>query len=148
MDLKVHFGARTKAFVGEDRSTDAENMTPVSALRFCNDGGDDLSVQMVVVSAGIKPRDELVRDAGTVALGERGGIVVDEQMRTSADGIYAIEEVTLYRNFIYGLILPGYDLCFPELLRDKLVHMGDVPRSFLPGTVAFKRGGVAMSVVG
>ena len=37
-------------------------------------------------------------------------------------------------------ILPGYDLCCPQLLRDKVVHMGNVPRSFLPGPVAFKRG--------
>lgn len=34
---------------------------------------------MVVVSAGIKPRDDLARDTA-IALGERGGIVVDEQV--------------------------------------------------------------------
>lgn len=123
MGLKVHCGARTEAFVGEDGSTDAENMTPVSALRFSNEGWDDLPVQMVVVSAGIKPRDELARDAGTVDLGERGGIVVDEQMRTSADGVYAIGEIALYNNFIYGLILPGYDMagvCAKTVAADEL----------------------------
>lgn len=44
-----------------------------------NEGWDDLPVQMVVVSAGIKPRDDLARDTD-IALGERGGIVVDEQV--------------------------------------------------------------------
>eukprot|EP00578_Thalassiosira_sp_NH16_P014735 CAMPEP_0181125354 /NCGR_PEP_ID=MMETSP1071-20121207/26996_1 /TAXON_ID=35127 /ORGANISM="Thalassiosira sp., Strain NH16" /LENGTH=1087 /DNA_ID=CAMNT_0023210773 /DNA_START=155 /DNA_END=3415 /DNA_ORIENTATION=- len=109
MGLQVHCGARTESFVGEDGSTDADNMSPVSALRFSNEDWDDLPVQMVVVSAGIKPRDDLAKDTD-IALGERGGIVVDEQMKTSADGIYAIGEIALYNNFIYGLILPGYDM--------------------------------------
>jgi len=114
MGLEVHCGARTEAFVGEDGTTDMESLSPVSALRFSNEGWDDLPVQMVVVSAGIKPRDELARSQctpeGGIALGERGGIVVDSQMRTSADGVYAIGEIALYNNFIYGLIAPGYEM--------------------------------------
>ena len=109
MGLQVHCGARTESFVGEDGSTDADNMSPVSALRFSNEGWDDLPVQMIVVSAGIKPRDELAHDTD-IAIGERGGIVVDEQLNTSADGVYAIGEIALYNNFIYGLIAPGYDM--------------------------------------
>jgi len=109
MGLKVHCGARTEAFVGSDGSTDNESLAPISALRFSNEGWDDLPVQMVVVSAGIKPRDELARQAG-IAIGERGGIIVDEQMRTSAKDVYAIGEIALYNNFIYGLIAPGYDM--------------------------------------
>ena len=109
MGLKVHCGARTESFVGENGSTDMEDMSPVSALRFSNEGWDDLDVQMVVVSAGIKPRDELARDTD-IAVGERGGIVVDEQLKTSVDGTYAIGEIALYNNFIYGLIAPGYDM--------------------------------------
>ena len=111
MGLEVHCGARTESFVGEDGTTDSESQSPVSALRFSNEGWEDLPVQMVVVSAGIKPRDELARDTdGKVAIGERGGIVVDDQLRTSADGVYAIGEIALYNNFIYGLIAPGYDM--------------------------------------
>jgi len=114
MGLEVHCGARTDSFVGEDGTTDMESMSPVSALRFSNEGWDDLPVQMVVVSAGIKPRDELARSqctpVGALALGERGGIVVDSQMRTSADSVYAIGEIALYNEFIYGLIAPGYEM--------------------------------------
>lgn len=40
-------------------------------------------------------------------VGERGGIVVDDQLRASADGVYAIGEIALHKNFIYGLIAPG-----------------------------------------
>lgn len=109
MGLKVHCDARTESFVGTDGSTDNDSLAPVSALRFSNEGWDDLPVQMVVVSAGIKPRDELARAAG-IAVGERGGVIVDEQMRTSAKDVYAIGEIALYNNFIYGLIAPGYDM--------------------------------------
>lgn len=108
--LKVHCGARTESFVGEDGTTDSDSLSPVSALRFSNEGWEDLSVQMVVVSAGIKPRDELARDTGAITVGERGGIIVDDQLRTNVDGVYAIGEIALYNNFIYGLIAPGYDM--------------------------------------
>lgn len=107
--LKVHCNARTESIVGSDGTTDSESTAPVSALSFSNEGWDDLPVQMVVVSCGIKPRDEVARDAG-IAVGERGGVVVDEQLRTSVKDIYAIGEIALYNNFIYGLILPGYDM--------------------------------------
>lgn len=109
MGLKVHCNARTESFVGVDGSTDDKSDSPVSALRFSNEGWDDLPVQMVVVSCGIKPRDELARQAG-IAVGGRGGVIVDEQMRTSAKDVYAIGEIALYNNFIYGLIAPGYDM--------------------------------------
>jgi nitrite reductase (NADH) large subunit len=107
--LKVHCGARTEAIVGTDGSVDNDSDAPVSALRFSNEGWDDLPVQMLVISAGIKPRDELARQAG-IEVGERGGVIVDEQMRTSAKDVYAIGEIALYNNFIYGLIAPGYDM--------------------------------------
>jgi len=106
--LKVHCGARTESFVGSDGSTDSESTAPVSALRFSNEDWDDLPVEMVIVSCGIKPRDELCRGDEAIEIGERGGIVVDEQMRTSAKDVYAIGECALYNNFIYGLIAPGY----------------------------------------
>ena len=108
MGLQVHCGARTESFVGSDGTTDNESMAPVSALRFSNEGWDDLSVEMVIVSAGIKPRDELARQSDAIEIGERGGVVVDEQMHTSEDAVYAIGEIALYKNFIYGLIAPGY----------------------------------------
>lgn len=106
MGLEVHCGARTESFVGTDGTTDSESDAPISALRFSNEDWDDLPVQMVVVSCGIKPRDELAQEAG-IEIGERGGIVVDDQLKASADGVYAIGEIALHNNFIYGLIAPG-----------------------------------------
>lgn len=107
MGLEVHCDARTESFVGQDGTTDNESMSPVAALRFSNDW-DDLPVEMVIVSCGIKPRDELATECGTIEVGERGGIVVDNKLRTSEDGIYAIGEIAVHNNFVYGLIAPGY----------------------------------------
>jgi nitrite reductase (NADH) large subunit len=115
MGLEVHCGARTESFVGQDGSTDMESTSPVAALRFSNEDWDDLPVQMIVVSCGIKPRDDLAREAG-LAVGERGGIVVDDQLRASAEGVYAIGEIALHRNFIYGLIAPGMYFVFHFLI--------------------------------
>jgi len=47
MGLKVHCGARTDSIVGTDGSTDNDSDAPVSALRFSNEGWEDLDVQMV-----------------------------------------------------------------------------------------------------
>ncbi len=98
LGVKVMLGARTQSVLGDEG---------VTGLRF--DGDDDLPVDMVVVSAGIRPRDELARDAG-LAVGERGGIVVDDHLTTSDPHIHAIGECALYEGFVYGLVAPGYEM--------------------------------------
>jgi nitrite reductase (NADH) large subunit len=62
-----------------------------------------------VISAGIKPRDELAKLAG-LETGQRGGIVVDENLQTTDRDIYAIGECALYKGMIYGLVAPGYEM--------------------------------------
>src|SRR5690606_29810754 len=64
-------------------------------------------VEMVVISAGIRPRDELARAAG-LGLGPRGGVMVDDQLLTSDRAISAIGEVAIHEGMIYGLVAPGY----------------------------------------
>ncbi|WP_084958307.1 nitrite reductase large subunit NirB [Thermoactinospora rubra] len=68
------------------------------------DGGE-IPAEVVVFSAGIRPRDELARAAG-LEVGERGGIVVDAGMRTSDPSIYAIGECALAGGMVYGLVGP------------------------------------------
>ncbi|MDO4609871.1 dihydrolipoyl dehydrogenase [Corynebacterium sp.] len=61
-------------------------------------GGDEqtLTVDRVMVSIGFAPRTEGIGlDKAGVELGQRGEIVIDEYMRTSADNIYAIGDVTM-----------------------------------------------------
>lgn len=77
----------------------------VSALLFGD--GTRLPIDMVVFSAGIRPRDKLGRESG-LKLGERGGIVIDGACRTSDERIYAIGECAAFDGKTYGLVAPGY----------------------------------------
>jgi nitrite reductase (NADH) large subunit len=67
----------------------------------------ELHTDMIVFSAGIRPRDEIAR-ACELEIGERGGVVVDNSCLTSDPDIYAIGEVALWSGRIYGLVAPGY----------------------------------------
>lgn len=82
----------------------------------CDDGlvlnfadGESLATDMVVFSAGIRPQDTLARGSG-LTVGERGGIVIDNQCRTSDPQVLAIGECALWQNKIYGLVAPGYQM--------------------------------------
>jgi NAD(P)H-dependent nitrite reductase large subunit/NAD(P)H-dependent nitrite reductase small subunit len=98
MNVRVHLGKSTREFLGNGK---------VEGLAFA-DGGT-LAAGMVVISAGIRPRDELARDCG-LEVGPRGGVVVDDQMRTSDPDILAIGEVASHRGMVYGLVAPGYEM--------------------------------------
>ncbi len=96
LGVTVHLGKTTSAFTGNGRA---------QGLQFTN--GDTLMADIIVISAGIKPRDELARAAG-LEVGSRGGIMVNDFMQTSDPAIYAIGECALHREMIYGLAAPGY----------------------------------------
>ncbi|MGH7140200.1 MAG: FAD-dependent oxidoreductase, partial [Pirellulales bacterium] len=98
LGVRVHLNKSTKEVVGTGA---------VEGLIF-NDGAR-LDVEMIVVSAGIRPRDELARDCG-LNVGERGGIVVDDELRTSDPQVLAIGEVAAHRGMVYGLVAPGYEM--------------------------------------
>jgi len=71
--------------------------------------GTHLETDMIVFSAGIRPRDELAKQA-QLETGPRGGIVVNAACQTSDPDIYAIGECALYNSMIYGLVAPGYQM--------------------------------------
>lgn len=77
----------------------------VRGLQFVD--GTELAVDLVVYSTGIRARHELAQEAG-LELAPRGGIVVDEQGRTSDPQIWAIGECASFRGQTYGLVGPGY----------------------------------------
>ncbi|MBW3598556.1 MAG: nitrite reductase large subunit NirB, partial [Planctomycetes bacterium] len=98
LGVHVHLNKSTQEIAGE---------ASVSGLVF-NDGGR-LDVDMVIFSAGIRARDELARECG-LEVGQRGGIVVNDQLQTSDPEIYAVGEVALHGGLIYGLVAPGYEM--------------------------------------
>ncbi len=71
--------------------------------------GESLETDLIVFSAGIRPRDELARDCG-LDVGSRGGIEINNQCQTSDPDIYAIGECALWNNQIFGLVAPGYSM--------------------------------------
>ena len=103
MDIRVHTSSRLSKVVVEDgvlkgvRMTDADNAEEYL-----------LEFDMLVVSAGIRPRDELARACG-LSIGQRGGVVVNDRMQTSDPKIFALGEVACHKNLCYGLIAPGWD---------------------------------------
>ena len=71
--------------------------------------GTSLQTDLIVFSAGIRPRDELARKAG-LTVGERGGIAIDSHCRTSNPDVYAIGECALWDGRTFGLVAPGYQM--------------------------------------
>ncbi|MEL6303213.1 MAG: nitrite reductase large subunit NirB [Bacteroidota bacterium] len=96
--LNIHLSKATNRILGDGK---------IIGMEFGED--DILDVDMLIISAGIRPRDELGRACG-LEVGVRGGIVVDNTMKTSDESIYAIGEIALYNQMIYGLVAPGYDM--------------------------------------
>ncbi|KWT73916.1 MULTISPECIES: nitrite reductase large subunit NirB [unclassified Variovorax] len=71
--------------------------------------GTYLETDMIVFSAGIRPRDELARQS-LLAIGPRGGIAIDSHCRTSDRNVYAIGECASWNEQTFGLVAPGYEM--------------------------------------
>jgi nitrite reductase (NADH) large subunit len=80
--------------------------------------GECLRVQLVVVAAGIRPRDELAAQCG-LEIAQRGGIRVNDWLQTSDPNIYAIGECASHNGICYGLAAPGYKMA--DVLAESLL---------------------------
>lgn len=98
LGVQVHLNKATKQVLGT---------SSVEGMKFNDD--EQLTVDMIIVSAGIRPRDELAKECG-LEIGERGGVVVNDRLQTSFPNIYAIGEVALHEGVVYGLVAPGYEM--------------------------------------
>jgi nitrite reductase (NADH) large subunit len=102
MGLLVHTGVAGKEItVADDGSVAGMRLSDESEIR----------ADMVIFSAGVRPRDQLAREAG-LEIGQRGGVVIDERCRTAGDpAVYAIGECALaVDGMVYGLVAPGYEM--------------------------------------
>ncbi|NUT51758.1 MAG: nitrite reductase large subunit [Saccharothrix sp.] len=107
LDLTVHTGTSASSI-----EQDGERL--IAKLS----NGVELDLDVVVFSAGIRPRDDLARACG-LAVGERGGILVDQGCRTSDQDVYAIGECANLDGMVYGLVAPGYSMA--EVVADRLL---------------------------
>ncbi|WP_413101112.1 nitrite reductase large subunit NirB [Streptomyces sp. Inha503] len=101
MGLIVHTGVG-----GKEITADGDGAVTAMTLS----DGSSIDTDLVIFSAGVRPRDQLARDCG-LEVGERGGIAVDETCRTSDPAVYAIGECALAADGrVYGLVAPGYEM--------------------------------------
>jgi nitrite reductase (NADH) large subunit len=111
LGVRVHCGKSTTAIEagGEHQHV----------LRFAD--GEAVETDIVVFSAGIRPQDALARSAG-IEVGPRGGIVIDNNCRTSDPDVYAIGECALWQGKLFGLVAPGYQMA--DVTADALLGGG------------------------
>jgi nitrite reductase (NADH) large subunit len=94
--------------------------------------GSHLETDLILFSAGIRPRDDLARQCG-LAVGERGGIIIDNACQTSDPAIYAIGECALWRQQIFGLVAPGY-----AMARSVVAHLSGIEQPFTGADMSTK----------
>jgi nitrite reductase (NADH) large subunit len=89
MGFSFRLGAKTQEITGDDKASGA-----------LLEGGETLSGQMVVISAGVRPNLELAEPLG---LKTDKGVVVDERLQTNQPDIYAAGDVAEFRGMPYGI---------------------------------------------
>lgn len=123
LGVETELGFATSRIVGDEQG--------VQSLHGAD--GQIVPAQMVVFSAGIRPRHQLAADAG-LSIGERGGVVVDDHCRTSDPSISAIGEVACHAGRVHGLVAPGYAMA--RCVVDQLAGSGN--EQFEPTETATK----------
>ncbi|GAA1443460.1 nitrite reductase large subunit NirB [Mycobacterium cookii] len=129
LGVQVHTGVLTEEIEG-DRS--------VTGLRVRQAGTEEgartevVEAQVVVFSAGIRPRDALARECD-LETAPRGGVLVDEQCRTADPHVFAIGECAAPGGTMYGLVAPGYAMA--EVVVDALL---DGPGTFTGADMSTK----------
>ncbi len=72
-----------------------------SALEVLTASGRAIPADIVVMGIGVRPEVGLAKTAG-LAIGERGGILVDDRMRTSVPDIFAVGDAIEVRDHVTG----------------------------------------------
>lgn len=88
-------GRLCKQFLGDDNGN-------VRGIICCHNNTSDEEVEgsLVIVGVGARPTTQLFN--GKLNMDERGGVIVDSTMKTSADGIYAIGDIATFPLKMYG----------------------------------------------
>ncbi len=93
--IEILLNASTARIVGERR---------VESVELAD--GRRIDADAVIFAAGIRPNVALAKEAG---LSVNRGIVVDDDLQTSAEGIFALGECAEHRGVCYGLVEPAYE---------------------------------------
>lgn len=101
--------------------------------------GTTVDADLVILAVGVHPNTDTAQQAG-VKTGQRGGIVVDDQYRTSAPDIYAVGDAILVKQLITGK-LTSIPLASPANRQGRQV--ADV----IMGLNRRNRGGIGTAIV-
>lgn len=93
--MKFAMSAQTTEILGEDH---------VTGVKFAD--GTQLDADLVVMAVGIRPNTGVGKK---LDLEVSRGIVVNDQLKTSAKDIYALGECVEHRGQVYGLVAPLYE---------------------------------------
>ncbi|MDZ5000320.1 pyridine nucleotide-disulfide oxidoreductase, partial [Clostridium perfringens] len=63
--------------------------------------GKEIVADMVISAIGVTPDTSFIRDTG-IELGERGHIIVDDHMRTNKEGIFAVGDAVVVKDYVNG----------------------------------------------
>ncbi|RKQ36533.1 nitrite reductase large subunit NirB [Kocuria tytonis] len=139
-------GVECGAFISSVNLDPAQRVVSVSLAQSLGDESQVRSVaaDLVVMAAGIRPNDELARDAG-LAVGARGGITVDDHCRTEDPHVWAIGEVADILGRTWGLVAPANAMA--EAAADNLTG-GDSAVANFDVTTRLKFSGVEVADFG
>ena len=121
LGVTVHTGVVTEAVLGEHGEDGGSRVTGLRVREAGTEEGAPTRVvgaEVVVFSAGIRPRDALARECD-LEVAPRGGVLVDEQCRSADPRIFAIGECAAPGGTMYGLVAPGYAMA--EVVVDALL---------------------------
>ncbi len=101
-----------------------------------------LPAEIILVSAGVRPRVELAQAAG---LAVNKGIVVDDYLRTNAAGIYAAGDCAEHAGRVYGILPAVWDqapAAAANMAGREVLYTGTIP------TTTLKVVGVDLTAIG
>jgi nitrite reductase (NADH) large subunit len=130
----LHLGTRPREILTQDGV--------VTGVKFSN--GQSADADLVIFAIGIRARDELAKEAG-LAVGDRGGIVIGEDCRSSDAHIWAIGEVACVNGSCVGLVAPANAMA--EVVADRLLG-GSAEFSTIDDATKLKLSGVDVASFG
>ena len=118
LGIEVHTGVSAESIQPIQKNKPLRKSQDDDSVRLTLNDGSSIDAGLVVFAAGVRPRDELARQAG-LDIAQRGGVLTDLSCVTSDPSIYAIGEVAAIDGRCYGLVGPGYTSA--EVVADRLL---------------------------
>ncbi len=118
LGITVHTGVGTANIAPAQRNRPVRRSADDDSMRVTLSDESYIDAGLVVFAAGVRPRDELAREAG-LAIADRGGVLTDLSCATTDPNVFAVGEVAAIDGRCYGLVGPGYTSA--EVVADRLL---------------------------